>query len=339
MLQFAHPWLFALAPLPWFVAMFAPPFREKLVTVRVSFLDRVARLTGQTSTNAGSAPRRPLLQLFADTLVWLLLVAASARPQWIEEPIIFEQPMRDLLVAVDLSGSMDTVDFTNAAGDSVDRLSAVKEILSDFLGRRSDDRIGLIVFGSAAFVQVPFTDDTAVVQQLLDETAVGMAGPRTMFGDAIGLAITLFERSELEDRVLIIATDGNDTGSQVPPARAAEIARDQEIVIYTIGIGDPEAAGEEALDEVALRAVATTTGGRYFHAAERAHLVEVYNEIDRLAPRKVDTLSYRPQRDLFHWPLGAALLLSLLYHGFAAASVRYRARGELAIVADDRTTA
>ncbi|MGR9090698.1 MAG: VWA domain-containing protein [Gammaproteobacteria bacterium] len=338
MLQFAHPWLFALVPLPWLVAISAPPFREKLVTVRVSFLDRIARISGQPSTHTEAVPARPRSQLIANTLLWLLLVAALARPQWIEEPLVFNQPMRDLLVAVDLSGSMDTIDFTNAAGDAVDRLSAVKEVMRDFLARRSDDRIGLIVFGSAAFVQVPFTDDTTVVQQLLDETAVRMAGPRTMFGDAIGLAITLFERSELEDRVLIALTDGNDTGSQVPPARAAEIARDQGIVIHTIGVGDPQAAGEEALDEVALQAVATVTGGRYFHAADRATLAEVYDEIDRLTPRKVDTLSYRPQRDLFHWPLGAALLLSLLYHGIAAAFASHRSR-EPHISPDDGNTA
>ncbi len=148
---------------------------------------------------------------------------------------------------------METEDFTDADGRQVDRLTAVKGVLRDFLARREDDRIALIVFGSAAFVQLPFTADKVAVQQMLDETRVRMAGPKTMLGDAIGLAITLFERSEVPERMMIVLTDGNDTGSQVPPVRAAEIARDRDVVIHTIGVGDPTRAGEdEALDEAVL---------------------------------------------------------------------------------------
>lgn len=317
MLQFAYLWLFVLLPLPWLAARVLPPFQERVVAVRVSFLDRVARIAGHGpgEQTAAGVPRG---QRITNWLVWLLLVAALARPQWIEDPLTQTLPMRDLLVAVDLSGSMDTVDFTDKSGAAVDRLSAVKEVMADFLARRSDDRVGLVVFGSAAFVQVPFTEDEQVVAQLLDETEVRMAGPRTMLGDAIGLSITLFERSELEERVLIVLTDGNDTGSQVPPARAAEIARDKGVVIHTIGVGDPTAAGEEAFDEVALQAVAATTGGHYYHAADRTELEQIYSELDELTPLAVDTISYRPQRDLSHWPLGAALLLSLLSHALAA---------------------
>jgi Ca-activated chloride channel family protein len=313
---------FLLLPLPWLVAWYWPAYRERRVTVRVPFLDRLACLTGQSldvSPRASSVSRG---QLVLNWLVWILIVVALARPQWLEEPLTRTLPARDLLVAVDLSGSMDTEDFTDTEGRQVDRLSAVKQVLRDFLARREDDRIGLIVFGSAAFVQLPFTADNEAVQQMLDETTVRMAGPKTMLGDAIGLAITLFERSEVPERLMIVLTDGNDTGSQVPPVRAAEIARDRDVLIHTIGVGDPTTVGEEALDETALKAVASATGGSYFHAANREELEQIYARLDELAPRKVETISHRPRRDLFHWPLAAAVLLTLLYHGLAAIGTR-----------------
>jgi Ca-activated chloride channel family protein len=326
MLQFAQLLWFLLLPLPWLVVRFWPGYEERLLTVRVPFLDRLARLTGQAKETPLHAPITSRGQQVLSWLVWILILAALARPQWLEEPLTRTLPARDLLLAVDLSGSMDTEDFTDEDGHRVDRLTAVKAVLQTFLARREDDRIGLIVFGSAAFVQVPFTADNAVVQQMLDETSVRMAGPKTMLGDAIGLAITLFERSEVSERLLILLTDGNDTGSSVPPVRAAEIARDRQVVIHTVGVGDPARAGEEALDEVALKAVAETTGGGYFHAGDRDELEQIYVALDQLAPRKVETLSHQPRQDLFHWPLAAALLFTLLYHGIAAVSSRVMER-------------
>ncbi len=209
---------------------------------------------------------------------------------------------------------MEAEDFTNAAGEKVDRLTAVKEVLDDFLTRREGDRVGLIVFGNAAFVQVPFTQDLDACRMLLEETAVRMAGPRTAFGDAIGLGITLFERSEVEDRVMIALTDGNDTGSKVPPAEAAKIARDNEIQIHVVGVGDPSSVGEEALDEEALEAVAETTGGRYFFAQDRDELEAIYTELDRIGTRDIEAETYRPRLDRYHWPLAVFLMLSLLLH-------------------------
>jgi Ca-activated chloride channel family protein len=235
--------------------------------------------------------------------------------------------MRDVLVALDLSGSMETSDFTDASGATAERLTAAKEVLDEFLSRRAGDRVGLVFFGSAAFVQAPFTDDLDVVRELLDEAQVRMLGPRTVLGDAIGMSIPLFERSELEERVLIALTDGNDTGSQVPPVRAAEIARDEGVRIFTIAMGDPRAAGEQALDEATLQAVADTTGGGYYHAEDRAQLEEVYAELDRLTPRQVKTESYRPEHELYYWPLGFAISLSILYFGLVELRARWSRAG------------
>ena len=287
MSQLANPIWLLLLPLPWLLRRFLPTWKDRRVALRVPFLDRLSRFGGADLGAGASASAPTHAQWILGLLVWCLLVLAMARPIWLENPVTRERPMRDLLVAVDLSGSMETEDFTDDAGRTVDRLTAVKQVVGAFLDRREDDRVGLIVFGSAAFVQVPFTEDREVVRVLLDETRVRMAGPRTMLGDAIGLAITLFERSELEERMLILLTDGNDTGSRVPPRQAAEIARDKGVVIHTIAVGDPEAAGEEALDTVALNALAETTGGRAFQATDRGELEAIHKELDRQGVRRL----------------------------------------------------
>lgn len=313
MLTFAHPWLFLLLPLPWLVRSLLPTHHKRKAAVRVPFLQRLSHLAGLQPGSGVAVTRRPLSQWLVLSLSWLFIVAALTRPQWLEDPIIKELPMRDLLVAVDLSGSMEAKDFTDADGNNVDRLTAVKQVLDAFFARRDGDRVGLILFGSAAFVQVPFTDDLDVIRELLDEAQIRMLGPKTMLGDAMGLAINLFERSEVDERVLIVLTDGNDTGSLVPPERAAEIARDNEVVTYTIAIGDPASVGEQALDEKTLENIASITGGSYFHANDRDELEAIYTKLDEVNPRQVETQSYRPLTDLYHWPLAVVMLLTLFY--------------------------
>lgn len=322
MLTISHPWLFLLLPLPWLIRKFLPVHRERRTAVRGPFMRILSSLTSLQPDSGVAVARRSSVQWLALGAAWCLMVAAMTRPQWLEEPVIKELPMRDLLVAVDLSGSMEARDFTDDAGNSVDRLTAVKQVLDAFFARRDGDRAGLILFGSAAFVQAPFTDDIDVVRELLGEAQIRMLGPRTMLGDAMGLAINLFERSEVDERVMIVLTDGNDTGSLVPPERAAEIARDNGVVVYTIAIGDPAAVGEQALDEVTLEKIAGITGGGYFRANDREQLEAVYAHLDAVNPRQVETQSYRPLTDLYHWPLAAAILLTMLY--MVAMEIRLR---------------
>jgi Ca-activated chloride channel homolog len=311
MITFLHPWLFALVLLPLLLRVVIPAYREAKQAVRVPWFQRMVEMIGATPSEGAVIAETRFSQRVFHYFLWVLLVGSLARPQLVEPAISRITPTRDLLLLVDLSGSMEAEDFTNAKGEKVDRLTAVKEVLDDFLTRREGDRVGLIVFGNAAFVQVPFTQDLKVCRQLLDETAVRMAGPRTAFGDAIGLGITIFERSENEDKLMIALTDGNDTGSQIPPAEAASIAKDKGIVIHVVGVGDPESAGEEKLDEEALKAVSENTNGQYFHASDRKELDTIYQEIDKMGTRDVESESYRPRRDLFHWPLAAFLLLSV----------------------------
>jgi Ca-activated chloride channel family protein len=250
------------------------------------------------------------------TLCWLLAVAALTRPQWTLPPVHHDKPARDLLLLVDLSGSMDTQDFTDASGAKVSRLAAVKQVLDEFLTRREGDRVGVVVFGNSPFVLVPFTTDLKLARQLLTEMQVGMAGPRTVFGDAIGLGINLFTASNAPAKTMIALSDGNDTASSVPPAEAARIARDKGIVIHTVAIGDPAAAGEEALDEAALRDVAATTGGGYYRAFNRDELAGIYDRLDRIEARKVETVSFQPRLDLYWLPIAALVLFSMLVRAF-----------------------
>jgi Ca-activated chloride channel family protein len=312
MFEFAWPWMFALLPLPLLVWWWLPPFRARQASVQIPFFERVANATGQTPQRGAVVLQRRATQMFAAVIIWVLIVAALARPQWVSDPLIHEVSARDLILAVDISGSMDQPDFRGSDGQTLTRLDGVKRVIKDFIARRHGDRIALILFGTRAYVQVPFTQDLATAQQLLDQTQVGMAGQQTAIGDTIGLAIKTFEKSTAKQKLLILLTDGNDTASRVPPEHAADIARQNGVVVYTIGVGDPAASGENRVDLGVLQAVASTTGGRFFRAEDGAQLQAIYADIDRLAPAALQTLSWRPKLPLFQWPLGAAVLLALL---------------------------
>ncbi|MEM8677813.1 MAG: VWA domain-containing protein [Planctomycetota bacterium] len=307
MLTILYPWLFVLLPAPWLVRWALPPRRASSVAVRVPFLSRIQAAGGQRPTDV-QAWQTTAIKL----LIWMLLVVALSRPQWLEPPMERTIPTRDLLLLVDLSASMEEQDFTNLAGEPTDRLQAVKEVLDEFLAKRGGDRVGLVVFGSSPFLQVPLTTDLDVCQQLLQETAVGMAGPRTALGDAIGLGIGILEESDTPEKTMIALTDGNDTVSAVPPIEAARVARDRDMVIHTVAIGDPTTVGEEKLDEQALREVAAVAGGEYFLALNREELAGIYDRLDQIETKERKTVSHRPRRDLYAWPLGLALLSSFM---------------------------
>lgn len=330
MLAFAYPWIALLAPLPLAVRWLLPAYPSRRIGLRVPFFDRLVTLSGQTPRHGGVVAPRQRLPLAALVLCWLLALAALARPQWIEPPLHRDQPTRDLLLLVDLSGSMDTKDFVDASGKTVDRLSAVKQVLGDFLSRRKGDRVGVVVFGDAPFALVPFTTDLDLARAMLQDIVVGMAGPRTAFGDAIGLGIGLFDKSTVKAKTIIALTDGNDTASKVPPAEAAGIAKDRGIVIHTVAVGDPTAAGEDKLDEEALKQVAQATGGGFYRALDREQLEDIYRRLDEIETRKIDTVTFRPKRDVYWVPLAAVLTLSLLMRAFLLLRRRIRMPSGLA---------
>src|SRR5215471_13249844 len=311
MLEFEWPWAFLLLPLPILVWWLVPAYRDRRTSVHVPFFDRLAQSTGQTPQPGAVVLPRRIFQMLVAIVIWLMIVAALARPQQVGDAVSHEVSARDLILAVDISGSMDQADFRMPDGKLIKRLDGVKQVLGDFIARRKGDRVALILFGSKAYVQVPFTQDLQTARMLLDQTEVGMAGQQTVIGDAIGLAIKTFEASKAEQKLVILLTDGNDTASRVPPEHAADIAHQKGVVIYTVAFGDPNATGENRVDLSALRQVASVTEGQFFRAENGAELAAIYADIDRLAPVKLETVSWRPRIALYQWPLGTAVVLGL----------------------------
>ncbi len=320
MWQLDYPWLLLLLPLPWLAYRYLPAYNEARGAVRVPFFAAMSRAVGEAPGVVGN--RRNHWQLLLNVLVWALILLAAARPVFVEKPIEKQQPVRDLMLAIDLSQSMETEDFTNANGEKINRLAAVKEVVRGFIDKRKDDRLGLIVFGTGAYPQAPLTLDHASLSLLLADTGIGMAGPNTAIGDAIGLSLKLLDNAHEQEKVLILLTDGNDTSSAITPDHAAEMAANKGVIIHTIGIGDPSASGEAKVNLSALEQIAKTTGGQFFRAEDRNALDQVYSTLDRLTPHQVKTLSHQPQRELFYWPLGAAMALVALYHLGALLRVR-----------------
>ena len=298
-IQWAMPWAFLLLPLPLLMRRLAP-YREAQSAVRVPFFERLLEASQARRERGAMIPDRRRSQRILVVLMWLALVVAVAKPQWVGDPIELQKAGRDLMIAVDLSGSMETQDFTNKNGDQVDRLVAVKSVLKRLADERPGDRLGLIVFGNQAFLQSPFTEDHKTWSTLLDETRIRMAGPSTALGDAVGLAIKLFRDADTENRVLLVLTDGNDTGSMVPPIDAARVAASEQIRIYPIAVGDPSAVGEEAIDKDTLSRMADVTGGQAFEALDREQLDDIFQLLDTLEPSVFESVTFRPQLDL-HW--------------------------------------
>ncbi|SMF39402.1 Ca-activated chloride channel family protein [Alteromonadaceae bacterium Bs31] len=311
MIEFTYLWVLALLPLPLLIALMFPPFRESKDALQAPYFSQLVEVSGEKPKLGSSIAKRNKLQAIVLILGWLLLLLALARPEWVGAPVEMKKSARDLMLAVDLSGSMATEDFKNAEGAVQNRLEAVKDVLGEFISTRDGDRIGLIVFGDAPYLQAPFTQDRAVVETLLDETEVAMAGQSTAFGDAIGLAISVFQGSDTSHRVLIVLTDGNDNASKVPPVDASRVAAANKVTIYPIAMGDPGTVGEEAIDVEVLKNIAEISGGQYFEALDSNTLSDTYKIIDKLEPELYESLSYRPRESIFYYPLAAFALLFL----------------------------
>jgi Ca-activated chloride channel homolog len=313
-IEIAAPWALLLLAVPVVVYALLPACKERQAALRVPFFEEVAAGLGKRPQPGAVVRTKALLEWLLAPVVFLLLVAAAARPELVEPPLHRKESARELLLAVDISGSMSTSDFTDPQGRRIERLDALKLVLRDFVARRKGDRIGLLVFGDAPYLQAPFTLDHDLCLELLGEVQVGMAGQRTMLGDAVGLAIKLFEGSKARQKVVILLTDGNDTGSKVPPAKAAEIAHGHGITIHTVGIGDPATKGADLVDTGTLKGMADATGGSAFMALNREELFGIYRKLDEIEKVDLQAATSRPRRPLFQWPLGAAALLLVAFY-------------------------
>jgi len=315
------PWMLALGLLPWLVRRWAPPAPEQATAaLRVPHFRDMDQF--QSLRTVDNLQRSSSAWLWFSIVIWLLLVLATARPQWVGEPVGLPTSGRDLMLAVDISGSMAIPDFS-VNGQEVTRLDVVKRTAGEFIARRSGDRMGLIVFGSQAYVQTPLTFDRETVRTMLQETEIGLAGKDTAIGDAIGLAVKRLKEQPAGSRVLVLLTDGANTAGEVSPKQAGNLAKEQGLRIYTIGVGAARMQVDSLfgtrtvnpsrdLDENTLRHLAQSTGGLYLRAKNTEALADVYAELDRLEPASTDIELFRPRSELFIWPLGLALCLSIL---------------------------
>ncbi|MGF1701979.1 VWA domain-containing protein [Photobacterium makurazakiensis] len=331
-IEVAHPYSFLLLPLPFIIYWLIPAYRTKKNAIKVPFFNIIVDVLDEVPSAGASqlAPRwwqRAIL-----ILSWVLLVVALAKPMILGEPQTREQLGRDVMVVVDLSGSMAESDFVATKGEQkgqrISRLSAAKQVLTDFAQTREGDRLGLILFGDAAFIQTPFTADQQVWLELLQQTDVAMAGQSTHLGDAIGLAIKVFEQvpegntfsNTPREKVVIVLTDGNDTGSFVEPIDAAKVASAKGVRIHMVAMGDPTTVGEQALDIETIQRVASLSGGQSFEALNQAELEQAYITIGELEPALYESTTYRPKQTVHHYLVAVVVTLYLM--AFVIATLR-----------------
>ncbi|NOH98808.1 VWA domain-containing protein [Vibrio sp. 99-70-13A1] len=338
LMEFEYSWVFALLPIPLFIYLLAPQYQTQRVAIRVPFFTRLVEDL-QLNVNNGSSDIKPgRWQRFSLVFGWILLVISAAKPVWLGDEETRDLDGRDLMVLVDLSGSMSTTDFYSVNGVEESRLQAAKQVLSEFSEQRKGDRLGLIVFGDFAYMQSPFTADHKAWLSLLKESQVAMAGPSTHLGDAIGLGIKTYLSEEAIDysegnkdknkgksrdgkdtrendkqRVMIVLTDGNDTNSLVPPIDAAKVAAANNIRIHTIAMGNPNTAGEQALEVETLNSIASITGGQSFLAMSYQELQLVYQMIADLEPTVYKSFTFQPKVSLHFVPVILLVLHHLLF--------------------------
>ena len=319
MIEFVWFWFFLLLPLPFLIQRIFPQKREADGAVlKVPFADELFALSARGGQLDRKSPTPwPML------LAWALLITAAARPVWQGEPLEQAVSGRDLMLAVDLSGSMEISDFV-LRGRKVDRLTATKSVAGQFIERRVGDRLGLILFGEKAYLQAPLTFDRKTVRTLLDESVIGLAGDKTAIGDAIGLSVKRLQDNPKDQRVLILLSDGANTAGTIAPLQAADLAAREGLKVYTIGIGADEMVVRDLLgshkvnpsqdlDEPTMRGIADKTGGRYFRAKDVQELEEIYRLLDALEPVEREKRYYRPKIELFPWPLGFSMGLAALF--------------------------
>ncbi|HBW97218.1 MAG TPA: IMP dehydrogenase [Pseudoalteromonas sp.] len=311
MFEFSWPWLFLLLPLPLLLLLLKPAASNAHTRLRIpSFAKH-----NLASQSLEKSARK--LTIF-EWLLWLLLVTAAANPTWLDDPISLPNEGRDIMLAVDLSGSMTEQDMAYN-GQYVDRLTMVKAVLSDFIEQRQGDRLGLILFGDTAFLQTPLTRDVKTVSKMLSESQIGLVGRATAIGDALGLSVKRFANKDKSNRIVVLLTDGQNTAGNLKPEDALLLAREEGIKVYTIGVGSDNPRGFSlfnmggmsggSLDESLLKDIAAQTGGLYFRAKDVAGLQQIYAELDKLEPISADEQTFRPQSSLFYYPLLIAILL------------------------------
>lgn len=313
MITLQAPWWLLLLLAPPIIHRFAPARRESDAAIKVPFFEKLLEITGEKAQQAAIIRRRKHIQTITLTIAWILLVISMSQPVLLGNVVETKETGRDLMVAVDLSQSMKTVDFPDPSGVKIERWSALKQLMLTFSQERKGDRLGLIAFGSGAYLQIPFTNQRDTWAQLLTSLHTEVAGPATAIGDAIGLSIRAFKNSTAPQRVMILVTDGSDTASSLPPIEAAKVAKANNIIIYTIAMGDPKTKGDEKkIDVGTLQKVADITGGKSYLAIDTNALNTVLADINKIVPSTFKTKAFQPVTLLYPYLLFIGIAAFLL---------------------------
>jgi Ca-activated chloride channel family protein len=317
MISFAWPWMILLLPLPWILLKLIKHYNHKknIVAPTINF-PHMKRIQQAFARASAASDRISMWQKITVAIIWGLLTISLMRPELINDIAYNNNVGYDLMLAVDLSRSMDIVDFSDH-GQAVSRIAATKKVVANFVRNRVGDRVGLIVFAEQAFLTIPLTFDTAAVSKLLNNLVVGMAGERTSIGDAIGIGVqNLIKRPEAS-RILILLTDGEDTASHIPPIEAAQIAKNAYIKIYTVGVGNK-------LDEKLLKNIADMTGGIYYKVTDVNSLEKVYAQIDQLEKSESADKVVLIKSPLYQWLLSIALILIAVIYSVNSRQFGYK---------------
>lgn len=317
MISFAWPILLILLPLPFIVYLL--PKKQSDNQRSALIMPALVNISHQTVIEHKKS-KTPLLILIS---CWVLLILALCRPQWLGEAIDIPSEGREMMIAVDLSGSMEIGDMS-INGQRLNRLQMLKVVLGDFIERRVSDRLGLILFADDAYMQTPMTFDRKTVKQMLNESELGLVGKKTAIGDAIALAVKRFDLKKESNKVLLLLTDGQNTAGKITPEQALELAVAKEVTIYTIGIGADSMLQQSLfgsqrvnpsadLDEKSLQNIARQTGGQYFRARDAQSMNNIYNLLDKLEPIEQEQQQMRPLTALYFWPLAMSVILCCGY--------------------------
>jgi len=307
--EIAHLWVFWLLPLPFLIYWLFPPLRLKSASLSVPNFKKVQEYTGEKPRDSALIKRRNFFSFALLTLIWVLLLVALSSPQLVADPEMKVKTSRNFLIVADISFSMAQNDWIDN-GQRVRRWDGVKSVMHDFIDKREGDRMGLIFFGSSAYIQAPFTPDLVTVDAMLEEADVGMAGQMTNIGKAIVKGIEMFDQDTIQTKVMLLLTDGVDAGTDILPLDAADMAKKDAILVYTIGIGDPN-SGNSDLDESTLIEISEMTDAQYFRAIDTERLNEIYDELNALEPIEYEEEEFKPKTLLFYYPLALALFLAI----------------------------
>lgn len=326
MISFAYPWLFSLIILPFLVRLIFPPIKnQEADALKIPFIGDLKKISVKSGTFSGfkKSKIKKFLQIILLFLAWIFLNFAIMRPQIVGKPLPVKNEGRDILLVIDISTSMNEHDFLYNQR-YYDRLSAVKFVVDKFIDARTEDRIGLVLFGTRAYLQAPLTYDKQALKEILHNAEAGMAGRSTSIGDAIGLALKSVANEKAESKIIILLTDGENNDGQISLPEAIKLAKEENVKVYTIGAGADEKAFfgnffsiplNPEIDEKGLQALAKETAGQYFRARDVNSLMEIYKQINKLEPTEKESRFVREIKELYYVPALCALLLLCLFFG------------------------